>query len=145
MSSWAPLPMVFGEHAVHLSYLFMGTKAFGNHLLYSRRCRQLQLGFRGSPPASHKLCRVSRQHFAECPLSSSQQFARGPCGIARASSSAACASASKSSSGRLLLVMVKATAQDITSSVRSLTRRIREITGIAKFERSTCGTRYLIG
>jgi hypothetical protein len=58
----------------------------------------------------------------------------GPWGIARASSSAACASASKSSSGRSLLVTVKATTLDITLSVRSSTRRIREITGITKFE-----------
>jgi hypothetical protein len=50
LGSFGELPMVFGEHAVHLSYLFMGTKVFGNHLLYSIRCRQLQLGFRGSPP-----------------------------------------------------------------------------------------------
>jgi hypothetical protein len=34
----------------------------------------------------------------------------------------------------LLLVTLKATAQDITLSVRSSTRRIWEITGIAKFE-----------
>src|SRR5258708_11441493 len=57
-ASFGKLPMVFGEHAVHLSYLFIGTKAFGNHLLYSRRCRQLQLGFSWVSPASHKVCRV---------------------------------------------------------------------------------------
>jgi hypothetical protein len=49
LGCFGELPMVYGEHAVHLSYLFMGTKLFGNHLLYSRRCRQLQLGFVGLP------------------------------------------------------------------------------------------------
>ena len=44
------LPMIFSEHAVHLGDLFMDIKAFCNHLLYSTRCRQPPLGFRGSPP-----------------------------------------------------------------------------------------------
>ena len=34
------LPVVFGEHAVQLGDLFMDTKAFCNHLLYSTRCNR---------------------------------------------------------------------------------------------------------
>src|SRR6267378_811936 len=71
------LSMVFGEHAVHLGDLFMGTKAFCNHPLYSTRCRQPPR-FSWVSPASHKRFRVSRQHFEACPPSPSQQFARDP-------------------------------------------------------------------
>src|SRR5712672_662805 len=47
----AKLPVVFGDHAVHLGDLFMDIKAFCNHRLCCTRCRQ-PLGFSGSPPFS---------------------------------------------------------------------------------------------
>src|SRR5882724_1769813 len=105
------LPVVLGEHAVHLGDLFIGTKAFCNHVLCSRRCRQPPSGFRGSPPPcindSVRVGSISNNAGFLHRSSSIAAVRPGPWGIARASTSAACASVTESSSGRLFLAMVK--------------------------------------
>src|SRR6266478_569565 len=65
------LAMVFSEHAVHLGDLFMDIKAFCNHVLCSRRCRQPPLerddfSWNRHPALSFCLSMISAQTLRVC-------------------------------------------------------------------------------